>query len=509
MVKQGYHREIWHVFTLAACATSGELLVEACQQAGGKGFGWSGHRWMGRCADPDCRGTAASLRPATVPEADRPGLALAAALVHPSTSINRTALASLPESLRQENRGDLFELAWLLGCLDHTEGSKAIMSPADFSPVPRSEMLARGAARMLTWPSCLADVLRRSAEGNEASTSVKRVVETVQAIVRKPMTFGRPATLLAAELEGISTNAFSAVVGQQLGLLTATEFSRVTGLKNSKMAVLQRSDHLPRVLFSEGGRDIALFSPSDATDVRRRIGNRLPAQVFGSETGLGIDAVKLLVGEKVLSLADDPIIQALWPEPHLDPADATDLRERITRNLKRDPAPDGSVKLSAALHGCPAGYKPWPAIIEALLAGRLSLHHSGKKKLDVRSCLISQQDMRTLHSLRLSSACPDTRSEWLSEADARERLSTTGRRLRSLVEAKRLSTSGSFSGLTYRRSEIDAIAAAWVSTLELQAKLGISWRDLSTILRAARLIVDEHRLVPRDAAREKLGLPLV
>lgn len=276
------------------------------------------------------------------------------------------------------------------------------------------------------------------------------------------------------------------------------------------MATLQRSTHLLRLLFSEGGRDIALFSPSDASDIRRRIDDRLPAQVFGSGIGLGIDAVELLLDEKVLLLADDPIIQLLWAEPHLDSLVAADLRERITSRLRQDEAPDNAIKLSAALYGCAAGDKPWPTIIEAVLAGRLSLYRGDGKRLNVRSCLISPQDVRKVHALRVMELCRGTCSEWLSEADASERLSTSGRRLRSLSKANRLSTSGSFSGLTYRRSEINAIAGRWVSTLELQAKLDQSrQRDLSSTLRAVGLAADEHGLVPRNAAREALGLILI
>lgn len=154
-------------------------------------------------------------------------------------------------------------------------------------------------------------------------------------------------------------------------------------------------------------------------------------------------------------------------------------------------------------HGDPSE-KPWPAIIEAVLAGRIGLYRAGRKGLDVRSCLISRPDMRTLHALRVLSAEPGTRSEWLSEADARERLSTTGQRMRSLVEAKRLSTSGSYAGLTYRRSEVDAIAVAWVSTPELRIKLDQCRRDLSTTLRAAGLIVDERTWIrsPRRGPEE-------
>lgn len=508
MCQQKYHREIWHVVTLPACGFTGELLVEACEQPGcGKALAWAGTGGIGQCSDPHCTGTISNLVSRTLADAVRPDLALAAALIHPALGVSANALASLPECLQQENRGDLFELLWLLGCLNFAQGQKAIESPVAISPEEKCIVLARGAEMLLTWPSCVATALRRSVAEHDHDASVKRMVATLQAIVRKPMTFGRPAALLAAELDGISSNAFSAIVGQHLGLLTATEFARLAGIKNSQMAVLQRSTHLPRVLFSEGGRDIALFSPLDADDVRRRIKDRLPLQQFGSETGLGIDAVELLVGKNVLSLAIDPIIQALWPEPHLDRLIATDLLERITSKLKRDITTDDFSNLGAALHGCHRGDKPWPAIIDALLTGRLSLHHARPRKLNIRLCLISPHDVKTLHRLRAAGARCANRSKWLSEADARERLSTTSSRLRALAKTERLTFSGSYSGLTYLRSEIDAIAKVWVSTLELQAKLGLNLRrDLSATLSAAKLVADEYGLVLRSAARQTLGL---
>ncbi|MBB5711874.1 hypothetical protein FHT02_003126 [Sphingomonas xinjiangensis] len=501
-----YHREIWHVFTLGACAATGELLVEACQRPDcGKPFGWSGHRSVGSCADPECEATAASLTAAVIRETIRASFNLAAALVDPAARVNRSALESLPKSLQAENRGDLFELAWLLGCLDHIQGPKAIMSPALFAPATRCEVLARGTDRLMAWPECLDELLRGCALGVGHDTSLKLIVKTVQTIIRQQTTFGRSSILIGARFERISTNSFSSVVGQHLTMLTATQFVKSAGLTSSGMAVMRRSTHLPRVLFSEGARDIALFSPADAADIRTRAKSRLSVRAFAADSGLGIDAIELLIGENILSKALDPIVEALWPEPHLDRVIADALWERITQRVRRDPAPVGSVPLSIALHGCPAGEKPWPSIIGAMLAGRLNLHHTDKGKLNFRSCLISRPDARLLQTLRLSRACPVPRSEWMNEPDARERLSTTGHSLRSLAAAGRLTKSGSFSGQTYRRSEINEIAAAWVSTLELQAKLGqTSRRELSRILATVGLVADEHRLVSRVAAREKL-----
>lgn len=199
--------------------------------------------------------------------------------------------------------------------------------------------------------------------------------------------------------------------------------------------------------------------------------------------------MELLVGDKFLSLDDDPLIQAIWPVPHLDRAMALDLGERITCKLKPYPAPDDAIKLSEALRGCPADDKPWCLIVEALLAGHISLYYTGKGKLDFRSCLMSRQDAKAIHSLRAANGCRSTRSVWLKEADARERLSIGWARLRSHVDAERLSKARSLLGLTYRRSEIDAVAIAWVSTLELQTKLGLTKWELPKVRHAAGLML--------------------
>lgn len=508
IIDQAYHREIWHVVTLPACTITGELLVDECPDPGcGMALRWIGPKGIGCCEDALCGGSISSHAPDPVPESVRQGLAMAASLILPSTKSDAVILECLPPCLREENRGDLFELAWLLGCLDHPSGPKVIFSPASIPPLFRSEVVARGAKRLLTWPSCLEEILRLSAEEDDRR-SLKRVIETVRTIIRRPGTFGRPAALLTAELEGITTNGFSSILCSKLGLLTATEFSEATGLNTTRVALLQRSNQVPRVLFSEGARNIALFLPADAADVRDRTKNRLTPQAFGSYTGLGIDAVELLIAEKILPLADDPLVQALWPEAHLDRSAATDLLEQIVRKLKRGAAPAGCIRLSAALYGCPAPDKPWPAIIEALLTGQISLYHPDKVKLDIRSCLVSPQDVPTLRALPLSIVYCTRRSQWLSEADARERLSTTWHRLHSLVDIGMLTRSGWYNGQTYHRSQINVLVEGWVSTLELQAKLGLNRRsDLFSMLDDAGLHADEHALVPRNEAREKLGLP--
>ena len=56
-----YHREVWHIRTLAACTQTGELLLENCPEPGcGASLAWSGHKRLGRCSDPECPGGTAT-----------------------------------------------------------------------------------------------------------------------------------------------------------------------------------------------------------------------------------------------------------------------------------------------------------------------------------------------------------------------------------------------------------------------------------------------------------------
>lgn len=502
-----YHREIWHISTLAACTETGELLLECCPAPGcAAPLAWSGHKRLGRCDDKDCPGTPASP-PTLIPASEQRGLSLAAELLDPSPDVHVSAVEQLPACLRKENRGHLFDLAWILGTLDQPDGLKCARDPGGCAPLQRVSIISRGAERLLAWPECVTQLLRQSV-AEDADTRLKSVVETIQAIVRQRRLIGRPADLLADQLEGISSNAFSTVVGRQLGLLTATQFARAVGLKGSPMAALQRSELVPRRLFSEGGRDIALFLPKDAKDLHKRIASRLPAQAFGARTGLGTDAVELLIDDGMLALRDDPVLQLLWPEHHLDPAVADRLHEQLEAVISNCPPP-GAIRLSTALHGCPAGEKPWPAIIRAVLDGQLTLHRDKSHRLDIRRCLIGPDEVRTIRALRPPGACGIARSEWLSVEDARERLAMTPNSLRSLSASGRLPASGAYSGRTYRRSEVDALAADWVTITELREKLGGNTWLMSATLRAAGLSVDNHGLVSRAAARTAFGLATI
>lgn len=502
--KVPYHREIWHVLTLAACAETGELLVGACQVPGcSKTFGWGGPRGIGHCLNARCDGSVESLYTETLPLSWLPGLALAASLISTEEEDNDQALMTLPSALRCENRGDLFELAWLVGCLDHPEGAKMLMLPGGVAPKARCEVLARGADQLRDWPSSITALLRRSAEQDDDATNLRGVVRNLRAIVKKGKTLGRAAELLSLELRGANTAAFPSVLANRLGLLTATDFAQIAGLRTQRMASLQRSTHLPRILLYEGGRDIGLFSRVTAIDVRRRVDQRTPAQSFASKTGMGIDAVELLVGDNVLSLSDDPIIQAIWPLPHLQRGTAETLKERLLNKVKRN-APDGSVRLAVALRGYIPGEKPWPAIIKSFLCGHINLYDGGAKVCNLRSCFISPTDVEVLLALPQPDAPHGIRSKWLSEMDARERLSVTGLTLRSLVKARKLFISSKFNGQTYRRSAINRLVRGYVSALELRQKLGIRDKELHQALAAVCLEVDEHGLVPRTFARERL-----
>ena len=384
--------------------------------------------------------------------------------------------------------------------------SALALDPTSGKPTERCEIIAQGAERLASWPISLQEVLRDAAKADETGGAVQRMVEVIRAIVRRPKTYGRAAVLIDKELQGICTNRFSTILARQLDLLTGTEFAQVAGLKNSQMATVQRSRHLARMLFSEGGRDIALFKPSDADDVRYRLKSRLSAQHFASDTGLGIDAVEFLVGDGLLEEVHDPIVQTLWPDQHLDPGVALEFRTKLEAAIARDEARDFPVPLFMIMHACPAGEKPWIAIIRSVLSGRVTLYANGRGKINFRECLVDAAGRKTIGKLLAPHSAPKTRSAWLSDADARERLSTTSHRLRALSSAGRLTTSGKFSGQTYARNEIDDFAAEHVGPNELQAKLRVTTRELNHILRRAGLHADVQGFVPRDATREALDL---
>ncbi len=508
--QHGYHRDEWLVSTLAACSISGEWLVQHCQQPGCRApLRWLGPKGICRCADPDCRDANATGSSLLVPECARPGLTLAAGLVHPLEKERAASLAALPPSLRSEDRGDVFELAWVLGCLEEPDGLKAITSPKLLEPTRRGETLARGASLLTDWPASLTNILHENARVDDPGQALMRVVKTIQAVIRKPTTFGRVSSLLSDELDGISSPAFPSVLARQLDLLTGRQFAEQVGLKTSKMAMVQRANLLPRIILSEGERDLALFRPNDANDVQVRIKDRVSAQAFASSTGIGLDAVELLVSQGSLQRADDPLIQAVWPELHLDPTCAAAWREKIESILQVEPAPEGSSELFAVLRGCLPGEKPWPSLLRKLLNGDLRLFPTEDGSLNVRRCLISPEDAQKVIALPVPSPPMFNRSEWLCEADAMERLSTTGQRLRALVEAEILSISGAYHGRTYLRSEIDSIVAVSVSTLEVGAKLGLSHQQTRITLWEAGLVPDDFKFLPREVVRQALNLTTV
>lgn len=510
MHERGYHREIWLISTISACSNTGELLASSCPHADcGQPINWLNSKGVAQCANQACDTWSLGCPVESVPDETRAGLALASNLVAPSAAANATAVVALPVALQKENRGDLFDLGWVLGCLDNDDGPRAVMSPKYLSALERAKTLARGAIRMTTWPDCLINLFGDCARQKEPGKAIMHSLKTIQTVVRKRATFGRVASILDEELPGITTGAFSAVIGKRIGLLTATEFSRVACLKTSQMAEVQRAGFFPRILLSGGERDIALFSPNDAQDTRNRVKGRVAAQSFASMTGLGIDAIEMLVADRRLHVHDDALVQLLWPEAHLEPSTANALRESLCAVISHDAPPPGAVELSVALRGCATGEKPWPAIVNAVLARKIRLYYKGGRALDVRGCLVSPMDAKKIQGLRVSGRPDNVRSEWLCEADAREKLAVTGACLRALVDHGKLSSSGAFSGMTYLRCELDAHCAEYVSSLELRAKLGLGRRDLNATLQAVGLQADAHGFVHRGEARAKLGLSSV
>lgn len=508
--ESSHHREIWHVATIPLCIESGELLQDVCpDEACARPLVWTRTRGMSRCSHPSCNARLDGSAGTPVDPRHAPAAIACAALVHGSPGIHGPAIAALPEALRHENRGDLFELAWILGCLDDPDCASVVATPTALDPERRCAALARGHERLLAWPRCVEEMLRNGMGSDAEAASTPSVVKAIRRVIAREATFGRAAALLKQVLDGATGPAMMTAVGRIMGMVTTRGLSELAGIERSDIRRLRHAGLIEHVAFRDGQRTSALYHPDVGIRIREGNRRRIDARAAATRLGMSVDGIYDLVSAGLLEREDDPIIRFLWPHPHVTPDSMAALVERLERCIPIEEPDGGRITLRMGLRACAGPDKPWSATVGSILAGDLEMTRRRGGRLDVRDCLMLPSSIVRLAKLRMVRPDPTLgdRPEWISDADAWDRLGCGSLGLRHLVRSEQLSSSGRHDGATFLRSDVDALQARLVHTCELRARLGLFRQGLvEKLLASEGLVPDRGGFLDRTATCRALGL---
>lgn len=486
-----YVRERWVIATLPVDLGTFEVLSTRCPQpACGKSLGWIYTRGIDTCEH--CGTSLSESKSVLVPYELRAALKRASDLIHPDRSVNQAAAQTLPPALREVNRGDVFELAWLLGCVATNVEASSVVQPQELDPMMRLRAVALGFDLLDAWPKSTFEIIRSEVD-NDRGDVILAMWLGYKKVLRKKGTFGVAGRLLAEAVDQLTSNAGMTALADGVGYMTAMQFSEAAGIQRSDLVKLRDAELLDAVVVRKTReRSYTLYPKSVAEELRSKLLTRLTLREAATRLGVSIDGIEALIAAGELEAEDDPILKILFVERHVTPRSVDLLYHRLDRRLL--PAAEGPRRtLARALHGIPQSRKPWLAIVYAVLKGELELHRGGERQL-LRSSKVPDTSLPAVRAMR-SVQIPgeDLTPALINEEEARERLNCSWRQLRALTRDGTLQSSGKFTGQTFRTSQVDEIARARISASESsQRAMALSPRCVTALLHKGGLLHDRQ-----------------
>ena len=491
LAASAYVRERWVISTLPLDLSTFELISTRCpQRACGKSLGWTYTRGIDICEH--CGTSLSASESVLVPEELRAALKRASDLLHPDCRVNQAAAQTLPPALRDVNRGDVFELAWLLGCVATNVDPSSVVQPQELDPMTRLRAVALGFDLLDAWPKSTFEIIRSEVD-NDRGDVILGMWLGYKKILRKKGTFGAAGRLLAEAVDTLTSNAGMTALADGVGYMTAMQFSDAAGIQRSDLVKLRDAELLDAVVVRKTReRSYTLYPKTVAAELRSKLLARLTLRDAAIRLGVSVDGIETLIAAGELEAEDDRILKILFVERHVTPRSVDRLYHRLDRQLL--PAAEAPRRvLARALHAIPQSRKPWLTIVRAVLKGELKLHHGGEQQL-LRSSKVPDTSLPAVRAMR-SVQIPgeDLTPSLINEEDARERLNCSWRQLRTLMRDGTLQSSGKFNGQTFRTSQVDEIAQTRISASEAsQRAMALSPRCVTALLHKGGLLHDRH-----------------
>jgi hypothetical protein len=499
-----HHREAWHIASLPVDVPTWTMLTDRCPHEDcGRTLGWTRTKGVAICEH--CMGALTSAEGFPVPEDWRQWVAIAAGILSRDQVAQEAAIRKLPATLHMWDRGDIHELAWLLGLASDDEFETASVDPTVIQPARRLIAIGRGYELLSAWPASFASMVKSAIEADPAGGVVTTLVSRLRGAMKRSSTFGRAAQALSEALGTFHTNSFATTMGRAIGHYTTRGFSTATGISRSDIRSLRRAGLIKMLVLRDKRRTMALYPPSQVELVQTSTRSRQTLRTSARRLGIGVDAVLALISTGQLRPADDLITRHLQEEPQVDLASLDELVERL-EDVLITPNATRTLTIRVAYRRLPGCEKPWPALIAAVLGKSIRLHRNATESLSLRDCRISHRDLTKLDRLARHDYSATVASPWISDHDAWERLNCGMRNLRHLVRTDMLESSGRLNGQTFLRSDVDRLASELICVPEIKARLAESGMWIEPHLAEHGLVPDHGGFLPRTLTEGKLGL---
>lgn len=380
-----HHHASWQFLGMPFCAESGAGVTDRCSTCGSR-LGWRYAAHAGRCyagtnrggVDLDGRNCECSLpgrgandHPLMIPEAQLKAMAPLTALIDPRPEVHVPARDALSADLRSEDRGIVFYLAARLG--------KALAFPYESvrsrTGTPRllqdtATALQLGATVLAEWPDGVGRLLTEKASG--CHEQCMAAVRAVKGVCYGLTAWPEHQRLMEAAMPGICRERDQKVLRASLvDVVDRRGAAAAIGVDPARIPQLVRRKVLTPVVSGGNQKMHGSFAVADLEPIAAALRDSMMAASAVEAWGTTFHGIEQLICTDRLTRSDHPAILALYPHLRITRSSFQLLSEQIEHTVERGSNASSFIPLRSALQRLGGREKPWAAIFERLVDGRL------------------------------------------------------------------------------------------------------------------------------------------
>lgn len=365
-----YHRLSWMNLLLPYCPESLERLVDTCGECGTR-LGWRYAVGLASCdlCDAEIKASSAPPLPDDLAEEYR----LFADLSSPDTIRVDDALERMPEALRHIGAGQLVRLSLLLGGLVHDAPDAFSRNRVtDLPPATLALVATAGTALLRSWPQGLRDwVAERTEHLRDRPEVIERLRSRLQRIVDRQMETGDIVDVVSTALPDLRQHAAHGFShGRSYYLYKGVQ--NLLGLSSPRMEALKSWKGIKfRRLNTAVGKEQGQFDVEQIDGLVPAFRDAVDLNACTGLFRLPLYAIEQLSGAKVLEWENNQALLATGGRDKVRGASVRHLVERLNGGRKEGRTPADCVSLSSGSKLIGGRFKPWAAMLDALVSGRV------------------------------------------------------------------------------------------------------------------------------------------
>jgi hypothetical protein len=363
-LRAGYHSALGHHGLATHCPQTGELLLDACPRCGTK-LTWT------RSAFHACHACGLDIRHhrgETVSSRAFSETRTMLDLIHPDPARHAETAAGLHASLRELDRGLVFEIGWRMGCALTGHGPRGRDTAKRLPTATRLLILEAASDALAAWPSSFTDALQGIAP------NVRRPSLAVATAARQITTFKNAWPDLKEAFHG-------AAPGLKGGPLRAVKASLTKGVNSreledalgvsQKIVERLRGTELKAAIVTGDVNSHQIFEGAGLDRLRSLLGDRIGVGTIAEQMGISRHGVEQIACLGEIEVFDDGAVSAAYAQRQARRSDYEHLLTRLAEAATHLDETAG-MPIDQAMKSIGGREKPWGPALAAMLAGDIA-----------------------------------------------------------------------------------------------------------------------------------------